>query len=145
MAPRLRHRVSLRVVAEESDRPSRPVTRGDCQDGPRPCPWVSCRYHLALDVTMGGSIRISPSLVDGDPRGTKRMRTLGEGEEFGVDEWLEEAAELVVNAEHTCSLDLSEQGGKTLDEVGAAMGLTRERTRQVESAALIRARKAGHQ
>jgi hypothetical protein len=28
----------------------RPRTRGDCVDGPRPCPWVGCRYHLALDV-----------------------------------------------------------------------------------------------
>lgn len=28
----------------------RPRTRADCVDGPRPCPWVSCRYHLALDV-----------------------------------------------------------------------------------------------
>lgn len=25
----------------------RPRRRGDCVDGPRPCPWVSCRYHLA--------------------------------------------------------------------------------------------------
>jgi hypothetical protein len=25
----------------------RPRTRGDCVDGPRPCPWVSCRYYLA--------------------------------------------------------------------------------------------------
>ena len=24
----------------------RPHTRGDCADGPRPCPWISCRYHL---------------------------------------------------------------------------------------------------
>lgn len=31
----------------------RPRTRGDCVDGPRPCPWVSCRYHLYLDVREG--------------------------------------------------------------------------------------------
>jgi hypothetical protein len=24
----------------------RPRTRGDCIDGPRPCPWVDCRHHL---------------------------------------------------------------------------------------------------
>jgi hypothetical protein len=28
----------------------RPKTRGDCVDGPRPCPWVGCRYSLYLDV-----------------------------------------------------------------------------------------------
>lgn len=27
----------------------RPRTRGDCLDGPRPCPWGSCRYHLVAD------------------------------------------------------------------------------------------------
>ena len=25
----------------------RPKTRGDCINGPRPCPWVGCRHHLA--------------------------------------------------------------------------------------------------
>lgn len=28
----------------------RPKTRADCVDSPRPCPYVSCRYHLYLDV-----------------------------------------------------------------------------------------------
>lgn len=26
----------------------RPLTRGQCRRGLRPCPWVSCRYHLAI-------------------------------------------------------------------------------------------------
>lgn len=29
----------------------RPRTRADCQDGPRPCPWVGCREHLYLQVS----------------------------------------------------------------------------------------------
>lgn len=32
----------------------RPQTRADCKGGPRPCPWVSCRHHLALEVTADG-------------------------------------------------------------------------------------------
>lgn len=28
----------------------RPQTRGDCIDGPRPCPFAGCRHHLFLDV-----------------------------------------------------------------------------------------------
>jgi len=32
----------------------RPRTRGECEDGARPCPFVSCRYHLYLDVTRTG-------------------------------------------------------------------------------------------
>jgi DNA-directed RNA polymerase sigma subunit (sigma70/sigma32) len=37
--------------------------------------------------------------------------------------------------EHTCSLDLSERGGMTLEEVGEVMNITRERARQIESRA----------
>ena len=32
----------------------RPRTRGECADGPRPCPWLGCRHHLALDVQAKG-------------------------------------------------------------------------------------------
>lgn len=32
-----------------------PRTRADCIDGPRPCPWVGCRYHLARDVSPAGA------------------------------------------------------------------------------------------
>lgn len=34
----------------------RPVTVGDCRDGPRPCPWLSCRHNLLLDVLEDGAI-----------------------------------------------------------------------------------------
>ena len=29
---------------------SRPITRGDCENGPRPCPWYTCKYHLGTDI-----------------------------------------------------------------------------------------------
>ncbi len=35
----------------------RPRTRAACLGGPRPCPWVGCRYHLWSDVTAAGGIR----------------------------------------------------------------------------------------
>ena len=51
--------VDLRVVRDDDvDRSGRPVTRGDCVDGPRPCPWVSCLHHLYLDVSEAGSVHI---------------------------------------------------------------------------------------
>ena len=28
----------------------RPRSRGECRNAPRPCPWVSCKYHLYLEV-----------------------------------------------------------------------------------------------
>ncbi len=40
----------------------RPKTRGDCRNGPRPCPWAGCRHHLFLDVRPGGGIRRNSQL-----------------------------------------------------------------------------------
>jgi hypothetical protein len=43
----------------------RPLTRGECVDAPRPCPFISCKYHLALEVTLGGSIKaMRPDIFD---------------------------------------------------------------------------------
>jgi len=30
----------------------RPITRADCAGGQRPCPFVSCKFHLKLDVAQ---------------------------------------------------------------------------------------------
>jgi hypothetical protein len=34
----------------------RPKCRSECRDGPRPCPWVGCRYHLFLNVNFRGRL-----------------------------------------------------------------------------------------
>jgi hypothetical protein len=44
-------------AAEESLRPKK---RGDCLDGPRPCPWVGCRHNLTLLVDQRGGVHINP-------------------------------------------------------------------------------------
>ena len=87
---------------------ARPQTRADCRDGPRPCPWASCRHHLGLDVTEAGSLVV-------------RAAPLSE----------------------TCSLDVADRGGLTLDEVGRVLGLTRERVRQIEVKASVALRGLG--
>lgn len=48
---------------EKKDREAlanRPKTRGDCVNGPRPCPWVGCKYHMWLEVGKGGHITYRP-------------------------------------------------------------------------------------
>lgn len=81
----------------------RPQTREDCKSMQRPCPFVSCSHHLYLDVNPeSGAIKLN------FPH---------------LDVW--EMAE-------TCSLDVADRGGITLEEVGAILNLTRERIRQVE-------------
>ena len=89
----------------------RPRTRAECQNMPRPCPFVSCEHHLYLDVNPdSGAIKLNfPHL----------------------EVW--EMAE-------TCSLDVADRGGITLEDVGAILNLTRERIRQVEVRGLVKIR-----
>ena len=88
---------------------ARPTTRAECATGPRPCPYISCKYHLYLDVSpRTGSIKLNfPDL----------------------DVW-----EMPVS----CALDVADSGGSTLEDVGAIMNLTRERIRQLEVKALAK-------
>jgi hypothetical protein len=89
----------------------RPRTRADCGAEARPCPWVACKHHLYLDINPEtGSIKIN--FPDREP-------------------W---------ELEHTCSLDIADAGGKTLDEIGEITNLTRERIRQVEVRGLLKLR-----
>ncbi len=84
----------------------RPKTRRDCVDGPRPCPFVGCRHHLYLDVTEGGELKLNFPGLEPD------------------------------ELEVSCSLDVADTGWALLEEVGAVMGVTAERVRQLEFVAL---------
>src|ERR1019366_2346037 len=52
---------ALRLLREEGGggegSGERPKTRGDCVDGPRPCPWAGCRQHLYLEVNPTGNMK----------------------------------------------------------------------------------------
>lgn len=92
---------------------SRPRSRADCINSPRPCVFVSCKYNLYLDVNPEtGSIKLN----------------------FPDKE--------IWELEYTCALDVAEKGGITLEEVGEIMNLTRERIRQVETRGLEKVRTA---
>ena len=92
----------------------RPKSRGECANVARPCPYVSCKYHLYIDVNPAtGSIKVN----------------------FPERE--------VWELEHSCALDVAEQGGITLEEVGEILNLTRERIRQVEVRGLFKLKEAG--
>jgi hypothetical protein len=92
-----------RLLYPEVDDVERPRTRAECSEAPRPCPFVSCKHHLYLDVSARtGAIKLNfPDLE-------------------------------VWEMSETCALDVADRGGTTLEEVGAIMNLTRERIRQVE-------------
>lgn len=103
-------------VAEPDPRPpelvaERPRTRGDCADGPRPCPWVSCKFHNFLEVTPEGAIYLN--FPDQEP-----------------DQLTD-----------SCALDVADEDGVILDRVARAAGVTRERARQLERKAILLARR----
>ncbi len=94
---------------------NRPRHRVDCREGMRPCPFVSCKFHLYLDVNpRNGHIKFNfPELE-------------------------------VWELEETCALDVAErEQGITLEEVGQYMNLTRERVRQVEVSGLSKIQESG--
>lgn len=97
-----------RLLYPESDF-DKPRTRSECAEGPRPCPVVSCKHHLYIDVSpRTGAIKLNfPDLE-------------------------------VWELNESCALDVADRGGTTLEDVGAIMNLTRERIRQVEVKALAK-------
>jgi hypothetical protein len=91
----------------------RPVVRGDCVGGERPCGWVSCRWHLYLDVSpTTHSIKVNFPHLE------------------------------VWEMPETCALDVADRAGKTLEDVGEVANLTRERIRQLEDETLARLRES---
>lgn len=101
----------LRALRAENrqaeDLPRLPKTRAECEDGLRPCPFVSCKHHLYLDVNKAtGAIKLNfPDLQ-------------------------------VEDLPQTCTLDVAAEGGAILEEVAAWMNITRERVRQLETSGL---------
>lgn len=85
----------------------RPRCRAECANVPRPCPWVGCRFNLYLDVKPGGSLVYNFPGIDVDELTTSN-----------------------------CALDVADEGGVTLDAVGALMNFTRENARLLETRAL---------
>jgi hypothetical protein len=88
----------------------RPTSRSECLRGPRPCPFVGCRYNLYLDVWSNGNIKLNfPDLEPGE-----------------------------IPPHSSCALDVAGDGPQTLDRVAEVLNVTRERLRQLQEQALAR-------
>jgi len=86
-------------AAEESGRPR---VRSECADGPRPCPWWSCRYHLGCSVDEHGRLTITWPELEPD------------------------------QIPHSCALDEAARGGMLLEDVADRLNASRQRAQQVE-------------
>lgn len=94
---------------------------------PRPCPFVSCAYHLIEIGSDGRGIRTPPEF-DEDPASTLSAMS------------------------DTCALDVADRtrrrmilGGEPLDHatIGQKLGMTRETVKKIEAAAMARLRGEG--
>ncbi len=95
---------------------SRPRTLAECLPGP--CPWVSCKYHLYLDVDPDtGAIKLNfPDREPWELAETCAMRVARRDD-------MEDAAEVL-----------------PLDQVGALVNITLEGVRKIEARALAKGR-----
>ncbi len=111
--------VELRQLEAENHaamRSRRPLVRGDCQPGgggahtARPCPFVGCKYHLAIEV---GDRRSRPDAV--------KMNFRGFPEEAMLD---------------TCALDVADRGPASLEDAADRLNITRQMFTIIESRAI---------
>ena len=93
-------------VTDEELHAMKPKNRSECVEGLRPCPWVSCRYNLFLDIRQDGILRLNFP--------TKEPEDMYQ----------------------SCALDLAEDGPRTLEQVAIIMGMSKERARQIEDAVM---------
>ena len=91
-----------------------PVLRSECEGlgGPgAPCPYVSCRHHLYLEVSRAsGAVRLN--------------QPAAEPEEL----------------EYSCSLAVADRGGATHEEIAGLLGVSRQAVEQMEARILTKLR-----
>jgi len=103
-------------------KPGVPATRGDCRDGPRPCPYLRCRFHLWLQEAEARPGRRHLQERGGAP-----------------------ASALQPHTRMTCALDIAESGEKlTYAEIGALFGVSDERARVIAEKALAKLERLGY-
>lgn len=74
----------------------RPRTRDECREGIRPCPFIACRHHLAVDDNgEDGRERINHAMVEA----------------------IEDADDASPCDFDTCALDVAERGESTVYEI----------------------------
>lgn len=112
-APRTR----LRIV-QHDERGVRPVTRADCDDVVRPCPWIECRYHNAR--------------VERDDRA---LAPSEHGKFRGV------RVSLLDDAARSCALDVAGRGAASVEEVAEIFGVEPNAIRLAEERALASLRR----
>lgn len=89
---------------------ARPLQRADCVAGPRPCPWIGCRWHMCWEQ-----------------REIKRM--------ILSDTHPRLAAAMIMDMDQTCVLDVCDEPNSERS-LGRALGVTHQAVAQALKRAL---------
>lgn len=98
---------------------SRPRKRSQCEGGVRPCPWVSCRHHLAVDLLRDGRV--------------VQIRPHWPGGELAADMYGDPEAQ-----PWSCVLDLIERHDLPMSTIEYQLDISRERIKQLETQAMAK-------
>lgn len=136
----------------------RPTTRADCEQEARPCPWVGCRHHLALEVAESkGTQRTTPSGKPREERPTslrlngptrervsngRRPGLASSAAHLVVRRWIDDAVEQLSSMMYTCSLDVARDypDGIAENSVAYLLGVSHQAVSAETKAALIKFR-----
>ena len=102
--------------------PKPPATRGECVDGPRPCPHTACHHHL---FAVAGDERPGRRVAGRAPEST--LRTV---------------YRLPV-VPPSCTLDVADSGAQSVDETGNHLGLKASQVHALEASGLKKLRAMG--
>jgi hypothetical protein len=110
-----------------------PVTRGDCADGPRPCPWLRCKHHTLIERELRGEERrqhSAPWLPGVRLHPAARSAT--------------SLSDALSRLTSSCALDVVDYNpdGMDLAAIGAVLGISGEAARLIERRALTKLRHA---
>ena len=98
----------------------RPQRRSECENGPRPCAYVSCVHHLALEVTANGALLITDKSIFNPETGELDLDAMSD----------------------TCVLDVADRGESSLEATGEALGgVNKESVRKAEVSAVQKLRR----
>jgi hypothetical protein len=108
----------------------------------RPCPYVGCRYHLALYVRADGTLELA---TPKGSTGTKRKIDMSDDmAPIWEQLWTDNVADHVKNMSETCCLDIAKRGGLPPSTVATYAGLSKRRISQIERRALDELREQGY-
>lgn len=141
----------------------RPRTRSECMRGEeaRPCPWVACKHHLAVEEAEAESspsseaegqsesdpkqrprtLRLNMPLRQGEHRAGRRPGLSSSAAEALVRVWLDDAVELISMQSYSCVLDVVEDypDGMPSSFIARLMGVTEQAIEGIEHEPHVRA------